>query len=117
MKTDVTLLKARQELDAIMPLVNAQRVQNMTDLRTAIEARNMLDLGRVIVAASTLRKETRGCYWRIDYPKPDNENWLKNIIVTKDGDALKTKIQDAIMTKLRVPTDPPIGPGCFGYTR
>jgi len=117
MKTDATLEKAQQELDAMIPLVNAQRVQNMTDLRTAIEARNILDLGRVIVAASTLRQETRGCYWRIDYPKPDNDNWLKNITVWKDGDVLKTRIQDAIMTKLRVPTDPPIGPGCFWYTR
>ena len=117
MKTDATLEKAQQELDAMIPMVNAQQVQNMTDLRTSVEARNMLDLGRVIVAASTLRQETRGCYWRIDYPKPDNDNCLKNIIVWKDGDVLKTRIQDAIMTKLCVPTDPPIGPGCFGYTR
>jgi succinate dehydrogenase/fumarate reductase flavoprotein subunit len=128
MKTDATLEKARQELDAMIPIVNAQRVQNMTDLRTAVEARNMLDLGRIIVAASILRQETRGCYWRIDYPKPDNDNWLKNITVWKDGDhkpkALvnevnmpKTEIQDVIMTKLCTPTDPPIGPGCFWYTR
>ena len=117
MKTDATLKKAQQELDIMIPFVNAQCVQNMTDLRTAIEARNMLDLGQLIVEASTIRQETRGCYWRIDYPKPDNNNWLKNIIVWKDNDELKTKIQDAIMTKLRVPTDPPIGPGCFGYTR
>jgi succinate dehydrogenase/fumarate reductase flavoprotein subunit len=117
MKTDATLEKARQELDAMIPMVNAQQVQNMTDLRTAVEARNMLDLGRIIVAASTLRQETRGCYWRIDYPKPDNDNWLKNITVWKDGNVPKTEIQDVIMTKLRTPTDPPIGPGCFWYTR
>ncbi|MBM3235197.1 FAD-dependent oxidoreductase [Candidatus Poribacteria bacterium] len=117
MKTDATLKKAQQELDAMIPMVNAQRVQNMTDLRTAVEARNMLDLGRIIVAASILRQETRGCYWRIDYPKPDNDNWLKNITVWKDDDVPKTKIQDVIMTKLCTPTDPPIGPGCFWYTR
>jgi succinate dehydrogenase/fumarate reductase flavoprotein subunit len=117
MKTAATLEKARQELDTIVPRVNTQYVQNMTDLRTAVEARNMLDLGRVIVAASTLRQETRGCYWRIDHPKPDNDNWLKNIIVWKDSDEPRTKVQDAIMTKLCVPNEPPIGPGCFGYTR
>ena len=117
MKTESTLAKAQQELDVINPLINAQRTQNMNDLRTAVEARNMLDLGWVIVAASTLRQETRGCYWRIDYPEPDNDGWLKNITVWKSGDELKTKLQDVIMTKLHIPTEPPIGPGCFGYTR
>jgi len=117
MKTDATLETARQKLDAIIPLVNSQRIQNMIDLRVAVEARNMLDLGRTIVEASNIRQETRGCYWRIDYPKPDNDNWLKNIIVWKGDDEIKTRIQDVIMTKLSVPTDPPIGPGCFGYTR
>jgi succinate dehydrogenase/fumarate reductase flavoprotein subunit len=117
MKNDATLAKAQRELDVIVPLINAQRAKNMADLRTAVEARNMLDLGRVIVAASTIRTETRGCYWRVDYPKPDNDNWLKNIIVWKNNDEIKTRIQDAIMTRFNVPTDPPIGPGCFGYTR
>jgi len=116
MKTAVTLEKASEELEALGQFLNAMRADNMAGARTALEVRNILDLGRLIVTASEIRKETRGCYWRIDYPKPDNENWLKNITAWKDGDSIKTRIEDAIMTNLTTPTEPPIGPGCFGYT-
>jgi len=116
MKTGSTLKKASEQLETSAQSLNAMRADNMADARTALEVRNMLDLGRLIVTASEIRKETRGCYWRIDYPEPDNENWLKNITVWKDGEAIKTKVQNAIMTKLTTPTEPPIGPGCFGYT-
>lgn len=117
MKTDGTLKTAIQQLDAIQPSIHTMRAQNMPELRTAVEARNMLDLGFMIAEACMLRQETRGCYWRIDYPNPDNDNWLKNIVVWRENDKIRTRIQDAVMTKLRTATDPPIGPGCFGYTR
>lgn len=116
MKTEPTLRKASEQLEKSAQSLDTMRAENMADARTALEVRNILDLGRLIVTASEIRQETRGCYWRIDYPKPDNENWLKNIIVWKDEDEIKTRIQDAIMTKLTTPTEPPIGPGCFGYT-
>jgi len=118
MKTDETLEKASQELTTIMPAVDELKVDNMDELRIALEARNMLHVGQVITATSSIRKETRGCYWRVDYPEPDNKNWLKNIIVWKDDININTRIQDVIMTKLQKPNEkPPIGPGCFGYTR
>jgi succinate dehydrogenase/fumarate reductase flavoprotein subunit len=47
----------------------------------AISAVNMLDLSELIIGASLIRKETRGCFQRLDYPETDNKNWLKQIIV------------------------------------
>ena len=44
--------------------------------------------------ASQMRKESRGWFLREDYPEMDNENWLKWIIVKKQGDAMTLSTED-----------------------
>jgi succinate dehydrogenase/fumarate reductase flavoprotein subunit len=44
--------------------------------------------------ASQMRKESRGWFLREDYPDMDNENWLKWIIVKKQGDDMKLSTED-----------------------
>ena len=61
-----------------------------TELISALELGCMLDLAEVIVAGALAREESRGSHFRTDYPKRDDENWLKHTLVyyTKDGLAL-----------------------------
>ena len=33
-----------------------------------------------------MRTESRGAHFRSDFPHSDDTNWLKNIIVSKEGD-------------------------------
>lgn len=49
-----------------------------TDLFNVMELRNMLDLAETIVIGSLLRNESRGAHTRLDFPKRDDENWLKH---------------------------------------
>ncbi|MBW2286041.1 MAG: hypothetical protein JRF65_15765, partial [Deltaproteobacteria bacterium] len=35
--------------------------------------------------AALMRTESRGAHFRKDCPVEDNENWLKNIIIRKQG--------------------------------
>lgn len=57
-----------------------------TDWRMAMEVPHMWNCIMGTAVAALERKETRGTHVRRDYPKMDNENWLKNIIVSvKDG--------------------------------
>jgi fumarate reductase (CoM/CoB) subunit A len=49
----------------------------------AIEVINMLDVAEMVAMASLLRKESRGAHYREDYPTKDDEQWLKNIIITR----------------------------------
>lgn len=46
----------------------------------------MLDAAELTIQASLLREESRGPFFRADFPTQDNDNWLKYIIASKvDG--------------------------------
>lgn len=57
-----------------------------TDLLTAIETAHLLGFSEVIIAGALERKESRGAHSRTDFPKRDDENWLKHTLARKtDG--------------------------------
>ncbi len=64
-----------------------------TDLLGALEVEHMLDFSEVIVASALNRTESRGSHYRTDFPKRDDENWLKHTLVcrTPDGPRLAYK--------------------------
>ncbi len=49
----------------------------------------MLLISEMICRAALLRTESRGSHFRSDFPEEDNTNWLKNIIVRKEGVKMK----------------------------
>jgi succinate dehydrogenase/fumarate reductase flavoprotein subunit len=114
-KTEDILKMGLEKLSEIKEQIPDMSTQDNQELRMAIEASNILELGQIIGTTSLIRKESRGNYWRADYPKPDNHNWLKNVIVYKSGEEIMTRVEPVNMTRIHEPTEPPIGQGCFGY--
>ncbi|MBM3941829.1 MAG: FAD-binding protein [SAR202 cluster bacterium] len=64
------------------PVDDKGRVFN-TDLVFALELGFMLDCAETIAVSALERKDSRGAQFRTDYPKRDDENWLKHISVRK----------------------------------
>ena len=56
------------------------------DLIAALELGFMLDCAEAIVISAEERKESRGAQSRTDFPKRDDENWLKHIDITLGDD-------------------------------
>ena len=53
----------------------------------ALEVRNMLLVAELMLVGSIERKESRGAFFRADYPKTDNVHWLKNLVYRQvDGE-------------------------------
>ena len=48
---------------------------------------NMLELSRVVALGAKSRKESRGSHYLEEYPKYDNENFLRHTAVTRNEDA------------------------------
>lgn len=59
------------------------------ELRKAHEVRSMVFGAEVMIRTALFRKESRGWFYREDYPRRDDENWLKWIFVHKDTGAMK----------------------------
>jgi len=62
-----------------------------TGMLNALQLDFMLDLAEVTLVSALPRTESRGAHSRIDYPKRDDQNWLKHTLTyyTKDGPRLE----------------------------
>lgn len=49
-----------------------------------LELKNMLIIAKLITRCASRRKESRGLHYNVDYPNPDDKNFRKDTIVTKD---------------------------------
>ena len=56
------------------------KARNGYDWARALEVRNLLLSAELHFIGSLERKESRGAFFRDDYPDTDNVNWLKNIL-------------------------------------
>ncbi|HZU40657.1 MAG TPA: FAD-binding protein [Solirubrobacteraceae bacterium] len=56
------------------------------DVIAAIELGYMLDVAEAIVIGAEERKESRGAQSRTDFPERNDEDWLKHINISLDGD-------------------------------
>jgi L-aspartate oxidase len=48
------------------------------------ELKNMLVVAKLITSCASRRKESRGLHYNVDFPNPDDKNFRKDTIVTKD---------------------------------
>ena len=76
------------------------RAFNLT-WQQALDMRSMLIASELIARSALLRQESRGAHYREDFQQLDNENWLKNIYLARDGAGVKSWTEPVKMTKLQ----------------
>ena len=73
------LLEMKKELDDL----NVSNIkQYNTELVTALEVINMVEICILTVKSAILRRESRGAHYRSDYPET-NDEWKKSIVVNE----------------------------------
>jgi succinate dehydrogenase / fumarate reductase flavoprotein subunit len=102
MNTKVWIFRDGIELSSALKEIRdlKQRFKNMKvedrgkpfnmEIASALQLDYMLDLAEVTTAGALARTESRGAHSRRDYPKRDDQNWLKHTLTycTKDGPRL-----------------------------
>jgi fumarate reductase flavoprotein subunit len=70
-----------------------------TQLQTALELGCMLDVGDALAHGARARKESRGSHQRTDFPKRDDESYLKHTLAYRtDGDP-RIEYKDVVITR------------------
>ena len=89
-QAQAAIAEMRQEYSSVS-VGDKGRVFNLA-LVAALELDFMLDLAQAVVAGAILRKESRGAHTRVDFPKRDDEHWMRHTLAyhTPDGPRLET---------------------------
>jgi succinate dehydrogenase/fumarate reductase flavoprotein subunit len=97
-KTAAGLRQALAELAAVREeMVPSLRLRTTsarynTELVDALDVRDMLDVCEMAAHASLAREESRGPHYRKDFPMTDNRNWLKQVVVSREGGRVKSRL-------------------------
>ena len=86
-RNEKNLNEALKELMEIEKSLNELKVEDKkqynTDLQTALEVINMIQIATLVVKSAILRRESRGAHFREDYPETKDE-WKKSIVLNKN---------------------------------
>ena len=85
---------------------DSSRIFN-TDLIEALELENLMMIARVTAAAALARKESRGAHAHEDFPKRDDEGWLRHSLAALDGDGVDLDYKPVRTKPMTVESFPP----------
>ena len=100
-RTEETLKQALTDIHALKERYSRISVHDKgkrfnSDLLEAIELGFLLDLAEVVVFSARNRKESRGGHMRDDYPKRDDEKYMKHTMAYLTGDPHSADAADHI---------------------
>lgn len=86
-RNEKNLNEALKELMEMEKSLNDLKVEDKkqynTNLQTALEVINMVQIATLVVKSAILRRESRGAHFREDYPETKDE-WKKSIVLNKN---------------------------------
>jgi succinate dehydrogenase/fumarate reductase flavoprotein subunit len=83
------LNRALGKIEALRSEIASLRLTNFKELIRALELQNMLFSAEVVCRAALIRSESRGAHYRSDYPAENNQDWLKNIVISRQNNEIK----------------------------
>jgi succinate dehydrogenase / fumarate reductase, flavoprotein subunit len=103
------LRRSQERLEAALEKVNSVK-QRLPELKAkdghylskCHEVKSMATCAELTFKAALMRTETRGFHYREDFPKRDDANWLKWIILKGEGNKIKLSTQDIQINKYPV---------------
>jgi succinate dehydrogenase/fumarate reductase flavoprotein subunit len=98
-KDEEMLRRAVEELAKLEESFNGLTAKDPHNLMQVEGYKNKLLMGKVCAASALIRKESRACHYRSDYPARDDQNWLKWVIAKLEGNEPQVWTEDIPIQK------------------
>jgi succinate dehydrogenase / fumarate reductase flavoprotein subunit len=69
------------------------------NLINVLELQSMLEVAEVVLTGAHARTESRGAHFRLDFPKRDDEHWLKHTLAYKTPDGTRLDYSPVTITR------------------
>jgi succinate dehydrogenase / fumarate reductase flavoprotein subunit len=96
------LNEALVRLDELKEKISGLKAKDTHYLSKCHEIKSMLLCAELTYRAALMREESRGFHFREDYPKADDKNWLKWIILKQDNGKVKLSKQPIPINKYMI---------------
>jgi succinate dehydrogenase/fumarate reductase flavoprotein subunit len=96
------LEEAMDKLDGLKEKLPALQAKDLHYLSKCHEVQSMALCAELTFRAALMRSESRGFHFREDFPKRDDKNWLKWIILQQDGRKMKLTTQSIPISKYKI---------------
>jgi len=101
MENTLNVLRQLKERYKHVRVTDAGKIFNM-ELMNAWELGNLLDLAEITTVSAIARTESRGGHSREDYPKRDDQNWLKHTLAwVKSNGEIVLKYKPVVITRFQ----------------
>ncbi len=70
------------------------------EILDAFELSHMIRISTIMLRSALMRRESRGAHYRLDFPLPDNKEWLANIVLQKSGEDVSLRTEKVILTHM-----------------
>jgi L-aspartate oxidase len=81
-RSDKRLKRARRRIDMINREID-EYYRDFIVTRDLLELRNIALAAKLIVTCATIRKESRGLHYNLDYPDKNDRVWLKDTVISR----------------------------------
>jgi len=98
LKSCIATIRGLQERHTKGRVTDKGRLFN-TELYEIIELGNMLKMAEIIATAALARQESRGGHYRTDFPKRDDQDFLKHTLVYSNEGQLEMKYKPVVITR------------------
>lgn len=108
----IMYIKKQDRMEAALTLVEFMRdhlapkltAKDPHELRLALETKNMILNAEMRLKSSLFRTESRGCHYREDFTRRDDENWLVWVLLKEEGGEMKA-YKEPIPEEFRLDSD------------